>query len=138
MMQALEEAEGALEAEEGKVLRMQLETAQLKQELDRRLADKDEEMESNRKNLARQVEALQESVEQEMRSKNDLMKQKKRVEAELNELRSHLEGSGKEVSDLAKTLKKLQLQNKVGQMDKLSVFTVIELLSLSIGPARNV
>ena len=112
-MQALEEAEGALEAEEGKVLRLQLETTQLKQEHDRRLAEKDEEIEVNRKNLARQIEALQESVEQESRSKNELMKQKKRVESELTELQSHLEGSGKELSDLAKSVKKLQQQNKV-------------------------
>lgn len=113
LMQALEEAEGALEAEEGKVLRLQLETTQLKQELERRLAEKDEEVEVNRKNSTRQLEALQESVEQESRSKNELMKQKKRVEADLTELRSHLEGSGKEVSDLVKSLKKMQLQNKV-------------------------
>ena len=45
---ALEEAEGALEVEEGKVLRVQLELSQLKADIDRRLAEKDEEFENTR------------------------------------------------------------------------------------------
>merc|ERR1712152_134387 len=40
---ALSEAEGALEQEENKVLRSQLELTQLKQEIDRRMSEKDEE-----------------------------------------------------------------------------------------------
>merc|ERR1712038_1580485 len=39
---ALEEAEGALEAEENKVLRAQLELGQVKQEIDRRISEKEE------------------------------------------------------------------------------------------------
>ena len=45
---ALEEAEGALEQEENKVLRAQLELAQTKQEIDRRIAEKEEEFENTR------------------------------------------------------------------------------------------
>ncbi|XP_065826219.1 myosin heavy chain, striated muscle-like [Oscarella lobularis] len=107
---ALEEAEGALEQEEGRVLRLQLELAQLKQESDRRVLEKEEEIEAYRKNFARQLEALQETVDQESRAKNELFKQKKRVDMELNELQSQLEGSGKESAGLVKTVKKLQLQ----------------------------
>merc|ERR1740123_1412106 len=40
---ALSEAEGALEQEENKVLRAQLELAQVRQEIERRIAEKDEE-----------------------------------------------------------------------------------------------
>ncbi len=43
-----QEAEGQLEAEEGRVVRLQLEMSQFKQETDRRLGDKDDEMESLR------------------------------------------------------------------------------------------
>lgn len=42
---AVEELEGALEMEEGKVLKAQLELNQTKQEFDRKLVDKDEELE---------------------------------------------------------------------------------------------
>ena len=42
---AVEELEGALELEEGKVLKAQLELNQYKQENERKMADKDEEVE---------------------------------------------------------------------------------------------
>ena len=45
---ALEEAEGALESEENKVLRAQLELGQVKQEIDRRIAEKEEEFNNTR------------------------------------------------------------------------------------------
>merc|ERR1711874_931214 len=47
---ALEEAEATLEMEENKVLRAQLELAQVKQEIDRRVAEKEEEFNNTRKN----------------------------------------------------------------------------------------
>ena len=40
---SVKEAEGALEAEENKVLRAALELGQTKQEIDRRIAEKEEE-----------------------------------------------------------------------------------------------
>lgn len=45
---ALEEAEGALEQEEGKVLKAQLELTQARQTTDRKLSEKDEEIENLR------------------------------------------------------------------------------------------
>ena len=45
---ALEEAENALELEEAKVVRAQLDVAQVKSEVERRLAEKDEEFEATR------------------------------------------------------------------------------------------
>ena len=45
---ALEEAEGALEQEENKVLRAQLELSQVRQEIDRRVAEKEEEFNNTR------------------------------------------------------------------------------------------
>ena len=45
---ALEEAEGALEQEENKVLRAQLELAQTKQEIDRKISEKEEEFDNCR------------------------------------------------------------------------------------------
>merc|ERR1712198_540863 len=60
---ALEEAEGALEAEENKVLRAQLELGQTKQEIDRKIAEKEEEFENTRKNHARAMDSMQASLE---------------------------------------------------------------------------
>merc|ERR1712053_60765 len=46
---ALEEAESALESEENKVLRAQLEVGQVKQDVDRKIAEKEEEFNNTRK-----------------------------------------------------------------------------------------
>ena len=48
LQSALEEAEAALEQEEAKVQRAQLEIAAVRQDIDRRLAEKDEEFENTR------------------------------------------------------------------------------------------
>ncbi len=45
---ALEEAEAALEQEESKVLRAQLEIAAIRQDIDRRVAEKEEEFDATR------------------------------------------------------------------------------------------
>ena len=45
---ALEEAESALEAEENKVLRAQLELGQVKQDVDRKIAEKEDEFNNTR------------------------------------------------------------------------------------------
>ena len=70
---ALQEIEAALEAEESKVTRAQLELTQYKQEAEKRIADKDEELENMRKNHARQLESLQSSLETEIKAKSDLV-----------------------------------------------------------------
>merc|ERR1711930_2545 len=48
---ALSEVEGALEQEENKVLRCQLELTQVRQEIERRITEKEEEFLSTRKNF---------------------------------------------------------------------------------------
>merc|ERR1712042_405116 len=62
---ALEEAEATLEMEENKVLRAQLELAQVRQEIDRRVAEKEEEFNNTRKNHARAMDSLGASIETE-------------------------------------------------------------------------
>lgn len=55
----MEDAEAALEAEESKLLRAQVETTQLRQEIEKRLAEKEEEFENTRRNHQRALESLQ-------------------------------------------------------------------------------
>merc|ERR1719330_1059225 len=82
---ALEEAEGALEAEENKVLRAQLELGQVKQKIDRRIGEKEEEFNNTRKNHGRAMESLQASLDTEQRSKAEGLRIKKKMEGEINE-----------------------------------------------------
>merc|ERR1739838_1268240 len=69
LQNALEEAEAALEQEENRVLRAQLELGQVRQEIDRKIAEKEEEFENTRKNHARAMDSMQASLESEQRSK---------------------------------------------------------------------
>uniref|UniRef100_A0A8C9UU97 Myosin-7B n=1 Tax=Spermophilus dauricus TaxID=99837 RepID=A0A8C9UU97_SPEDA len=83
---ALEEAEGALELEETKTLRIQLELSQVKAEVDRKLAEKDEECTNLRRNHQRAVESLQASLDAETRARNEALRLKKKMEGDLNDL----------------------------------------------------
>ena len=58
------EPQGAFE-EENEVLRAALELAQVRQEIDRRIAEKEDEVENSRKNHARAMDSMQASLEAE-------------------------------------------------------------------------
>merc|ERR1719334_540019 len=77
---ALEEAEGALEQEENKVLRAQLELGQVRQEIDRKIHEKEEEFDNTRKNHARALDSMQASLEAEARAKAEALRIKKKLE----------------------------------------------------------
>merc|ERR1719290_824622 len=79
---ALEEAEATLEMEENKVLRAQLELAQVKQEIDRRVAEKEEEFNNTRKNHARAMDSIGASIETEQRAKGEALRVKKQLEGD--------------------------------------------------------
>merc|ERR1719225_743623 len=83
---ALEEAESALEAEENKVLRAALELGQVKQDVDRKIAEKEEEFNNTRKNHARAMDSMQASLETEQGAKAEALRIKKKLEGEINEL----------------------------------------------------
>merc|ERR1712172_355568 len=69
LQNALEEAEAALEQEENRVLRAQLELGQVRQEIDRKIQEKEEEFDNTRKNHHRAMDSLQASLEGESRAK---------------------------------------------------------------------
>lgn len=110
---ALEEAEGALEQEEGKFLKVQLEFTQFKQTSERRMGEKDEELEGLRKNHQRQMEALQGTIDAEQKAKSELQKNKKKHDADIADLENNLESALRNNSEYQKAIKKLQAQIKV-------------------------
>merc|ERR1712212_1205687 len=107
---ALEEAEGALEQEENKVLRAQLELGQVRQEIDRRLAEKEEEFENTRKNHVRAMDSMQASLESEQRAKAEALRIKKKLEGDINELEIALDHANKANSEAQKAIKRYQGQ----------------------------
>merc|ERR1719173_156703 len=109
---ALEEAEGTLEQEENKVLRAQLELGQVKQEIDRRVAEKEEEFNNTRKNHARAMESMSASLEAEQKAKGEALRVKKALEGEINELEIGLDHANKANSEGLKSVKRYQTQIK--------------------------
>ena len=77
---ALDEAEAALEAEEAKVLRAQLEVSQIRQEIEKRIHEKEEEFENTRKNHQRAIDSMQASLENEVKGRTELLRMKKKLE----------------------------------------------------------
>merc|ERR1711890_134393 len=107
---ALEEAEGALEQEENKVLRASLELGQVRQEIDRRIAEKEEEFENSRKNHARAMESMQASLESEQNAKAEALRMKKKLEGDINELEIALDHANKANNEAQKAIKRYQGQ----------------------------
>merc|ERR1711944_54635 len=88
---ALEEAEGALEQEENKVLRASLELTQVKQEIERRIAQKEEEFASTRKNFGKAIEGMQMALEAETKGKVEALRMKKKLDSDVIDLGIALE-----------------------------------------------
>merc|ERR1711881_750047 len=107
---ALEEAEAALEQEENKVLRAQLELGQVRQEIDRKIHEKEEEFDNTRKNHQRAMDSMQASLEAESRAKAEALRIKKKLESDINELEIALDHANKANSEAQKSIKRYQGQ----------------------------
>merc|ERR1712211_218898 len=110
LQSALEEAEAALEQEENKVLRAQLELGQVRQEIDRRIQEKEEEFDNTRKNRQRAMESLGASLEAEQRAKAEALRIKKMLESDINELEIALDHANKANAEGLKAIKRYQGQ----------------------------
>merc|ERR1719479_168849 len=81
---ALEEAEGS------KVLRLTVEMSQNKQDFERRLAEKEEEVDNTRRNGQRAMESMQTTMDSESKSRAEAIRQKKKLEGDFNDLEIQL------------------------------------------------
>ncbi|KAM4890009.1 myosin-1B isoform 3-T3 [Sylvia borin] len=105
---ALEEAEASLEHEEGKILRLQLELNQVKSEIDRKIAEKDEEIEQMKRNHQRVVDSMQSTLDAEIRSRNEALRLKKKMEGDLNEIEIQLSHANRQAAEAQKNLRNTQ------------------------------
>lgn len=97
-----------------------MELSVVRQDIDRRIHEKEEEFENTRRNHSRALESMQASLEGENRSKNEALKQKKKLESDINQLEVALDHSNRTNVDLQKNLKRVQqtltdLQQQVEQ-----------------------
>merc|ERR1712226_921222 len=76
-----------------------------KQESDRRLAEKDEEIDNARRNAARAVEQIQASLDNEMRSRGEAIRSRKKMESDFNDLEVQLATISRQAQDAQKQTK---------------------------------
>ncbi|XP_068508453.1 myosin, heavy chain 7B, cardiac muscle, beta a isoform X2 [Syngnathus scovelli] len=114
---ALEEAEGALEHEESKTLRIQLELNQMKADIDRKLAEKDEELDNLRRNHQRALESIQATLDAEARARSEAVRLRKKMEGDLNEMEVQLNHANRQAAESQKLLRTVQVQFKDVQIE---------------------
>ena len=105
--------QGSLKHEEGKILRVQLELNQLKSELDRKITEKEEEIEQLKRNSQRAAKAMQSVLDAEIQSRNVALRLKKKMERDLSEMEIQLGHSNRQVAETQKHLCSVQSQLKV-------------------------
>merc|ERR1712203_81506 len=103
---ALSEAEGALEQEENKVLRAQLELTQVRQEIERRIAEKEDEFISTKKNFQKAVDGMQGALETESKGKAEALRKLELFLNKLTDLETALEHANAANQDTQKTIKR--------------------------------
>nr|XP_055045045.1 myosin-7 isoform X2 [Misgurnus anguillicaudatus] len=114
---ALEEAEGTLEHEESKTLRVQLELSQVRTEVERKLAERDEEIDTIRRNHQRALDSMKTTLEAETRARNEAIRVKKKMEGDLNEMEIQLNHANRHAAESQKLVRNLQLQMKDLQVE---------------------
>merc|ERR1712114_43342 len=112
LQSALEEAEATLEQEENKVLRLQVELSQVRTEIERRLAEKDEEFLMVKKNQAKVLDSMQTALEAESKGKAEALRMRKKLESDAAELGLALEQAIAGNAETGATVKKSALRSQ--------------------------
>merc|ERR1711976_586886 len=79
-------------------------------DIDRRVAEKEDEFNNTRKNHARAMDSLGASIETEQRAKGEALRVKKQLEGEINELEIGLDHANKANAEGLKSIKRYQTQ----------------------------
>merc|ERR1712129_588002 len=82
----------------------------VRQEIDRKIQEKEEELDNSRKNHARAMDSLQASLEAESRAKAEALRIKKKLESDINELEIALDHANKANAEAHKSIKRYQAQ----------------------------
>uniref|UniRef100_A0A8C2Z7T5 Myosin heavy chain, fast skeletal muscle-like n=1 Tax=Cyclopterus lumpus TaxID=8103 RepID=A0A8C2Z7T5_CYCLU len=87
-----------------------------KSEIDRKLAEKDEEIDQIKRNSQRVMESMQSTLDAEVRSRNDALRIKKKMEGDLNEMEVQLSHANRQAAEAQKQLRNVQGQFKDAQL----------------------
>ncbi|GJQ76864.1 putative motor protein [Trypoxylus dichotomus] len=136
---AYKEAEAGRKAEEQRAQRLSSEFAQFRHEAEKRLQEKDEEIEAIRKQTSIEIELLNARVvEAETKLKSEVARIKKKLQIQITELEMSLDAANKTNIDLQKTIKKqsLTLTELQAHYDEVQRQLSVTLDQLSISQRR--
>ena len=85
----------------------------MKSEIDRKIAEKDEEIDQMKRNHLRVVESMQSTLDAEIRSRNEALRLKKKMEGDLNEMEIQLSHANRVAAEAQKNLRNTQAVLKV-------------------------
>merc|ERR1711944_196151 len=88
---------------------------QVRQEIERRIAEKEEEFLSTKKNFQKAVDGMQGALETESKGKAEAIRMKKKLESDVSELETALEHANAANQDTQKTIKKYHQQIRESQ-----------------------
>ncbi len=88
--------------------RTQLELNQVRQEIERRLAEKDDEFTTTKKNFAKAIEGVQHALESETKAKVEALRMKKKLETDVLDLETSLEHANAANMESQRTIKSIQ------------------------------
>lgn len=80
----------------------------MKSEIDRKIAEKDEEIDQLKRNHLRVVESMQSTLDAEIRSRNDALRIKKKMEGDLNEMEIQLNHANRQAAEAIRNLRNTQ------------------------------
>merc|ERR1712002_885588 len=92
----------------GKVLRASLELTQMKQEIERRIAQKEDEFASTRKNFGKAIEGMQMALEAESKGKAEALRMKKKLDTDVVDLGVALEHANAANAESQRNIKLIQ------------------------------
>ncbi|CAH1986066.1 unnamed protein product [Acanthoscelides obtectus] len=136
---AYKEAESGRRAEEQRAQRLSAELCQFRHEAEKRLQEKDEEIEAIRKATSIEIEQLNARVvEAETRLKTEVQRIKKKLQIQITELEMSLDTANKQNIDLQKTIKKqsLTLTEIQAHYDEIQRQLQVTLDQLSVSQRR--
>ncbi|MGH0169643.1 UNVERIFIED_CONTAM: hypothetical protein FKN15_057228 [Acipenser sinensis] len=118
----------SLEHEESKILRVQLELNQVKSEVDRKIAEKDEELEQLKRNSQRVIDSMQSTLDSEVRSRNDALraammaeelKKEQDTSSHLERMKKNMEQTVKDLTHRLDEAEQLAMKGGKKQLQKL-------------------
>merc|ERR1712088_217893 len=92
--------------------RLTVEMSQNKQDFERRIAEKEEEVDTTRRNGQRALESMQTSMDSESKARAEAIRQKKKLEGDFNDLEIQLGHANRQSVEASKQLKMVQSQLK--------------------------